>query len=617
MSSNSSNNAVKLFALNIFGVLLKNSYLCTRDHTTETTMTKNIIRILASCYIVFLSSCGSDVDYSPLLTQADSAFIQGDYKAADSLLAQYDKSPRTDKKPERMYREMLHLTKAYIDNHLDVTDISVVDSLSRFYEDFGTLDKRVKSLLFLATVYKASGDYPSALNYFLQAKKLAFECNNTVLQCWANQDIGDLYLDQKMFDECREYYRQFYQIAESRRDTLRMAHASQRMGLVCTINNEIDSIAYYYNKAMSYGRRFPSACNTVEKSRHNLCDIYIQIEEYDKALALMSRDEEDLPNWAYWHWGQNHVDSAAYYFQILLRTNPSKRLYTKAEYLRILVQIEEQRDNINKALAYYDDLITIEDSIKTLSQTEETKKVKAQYNFNSIKQERDSIAERQRVLLLTMLLAGFVLLLCILLAWNLLKSYRHKKERQLMYERILRQRKDSQYRQSQAQLQDNILKLNKLTQQLAVARQQNDAEKAKRLELETEILVVRNKDIETSLRRKEYIKDDFESSELYMHLKMPDETNDYHMSDAEWKQLGNYIDELYDHFTSRLLSLANISQTEIRICYLVKMNLTPARIASFLCLTISAISKVRSRLYQKLTGQKGSSSQFDELIRNF
>ena len=580
-------------------------------------MTKNIIRILASCYIVFLSSCGSDVDYSPLLTQADSAFIQGDYKAADSLLVQYDKSPRTDKKPERMYRELLHLTKAYIDNHLDVTDISVVDSLSRFYEDFGTLDKRVKSLLFLATVYKASGDYPSALNYFLQAKNLAVECDNTVLQCWANQDIGDLYLDQKMFDECRDYYKRFYQLAESRHDTLRIAHASQRMGLVCTINNEIDSIAYYYNKAMSYGRHFSSAKNTVEKSRYNLCDIYIQIEEYDKALALMSRDKENLPNWAYWHWGQNHVDSAAYYFQILLKSNPSKQLYTKAEYLRILVQIEEQRGNVNKALAYYDSLITIEDSIKILSQTEETKKVKAQYNFNAIKQERDSFAERQRALLLIMILTGFVLLLCILWAWNLLKSYRHKKERQLMYERILRQRKEAQYKQSQEQLHDNILKLNNLTQQLEIARQQNDAEKAKRLELETEILVVRNKDIENTLRRKEYIKKDFESSNLYMHLKMPDDTSGCHLNDAEWKQLGDYMDELYDHFTSRLLSLATLSLTEIRICYLVKLDITPARIATLLCVTISAVSKVRSRLYQKLTGQKGSSSQFDELIRTF
>ena len=573
------------------------------------------ICFFVSFCIVSLSSCGGNANYSPLLVQADSALMRGFYDEADSLLSEYDRSQKPEEKSERMYRELLRLTRAYIDNKLDVAEITAVDSLFYYYDDYDTPDKKVKTLLFLADLYKVSGDYPSALNNYLQARNLASEYSNTVLQCWANQDIGDLYLDQKMFDECQEYYRQFYQIAENRRDTLRIAHASQRMGLVSTINNDIDSIAFYYKKAMSYGRYYPSALNTVEKSRHNLCDIYIQIEEYNKALALMTRDKADIPNWAYWHWGQNHVDSAAYYFKTLLELNPSKRLQTKAEYLRILVQIEKQRGNIKGTLAYYDDLVAIEDSIKILSQTEEMRKVNAQYNFNAIKQERDRMAEHQHSLHLILILTGLFLTLCIVFAWNLWKSYRHRKERQLMYERILRQRKEVQYRQSQEQLQENIHKLETLTQQLAIARQQNDSEQAKRLELETEMLVVQNKDIETIIRRKEYLTNEFEKTDLYKRLKITADTDNYHLSDTEWHLLGNYIDDIFDHFTSRLLNLTELSPNELHICYLVKLGLSPARIASLLCVTNSAVSKTRSRLFQKLTGQKGSSSQLDELIQ--
>ena len=573
------------------------------------------ICFFVSFCIVSLSSCGDNANYSPLLVQADSALMRGFYDEADSLLSEYDRSQKPEEKSERMYRELLRLTRAYIDNKLDVADITTVDSLFYYYDDYDTPDKKVKTLLFLADLYKVSGDYPSALNNYLQARNLASEYSNTVLQCWTNQDIGDLYLDQKMFDECQEYYRQFYQIAENRRDTLRIAHASQRMGLVSTINNDIDSIAFYYKKAMSYGRYYPSALNTVEKSRHNLCDIYIQIEEYNKALALMTRDKADIPNWAYWHWGQNHVDSAAYYFKKLLELNPSKKLQAKAEYLRILVQIEKQRGNIKGTLAYYDDLVAIEDSIKILSQTEEMRKVNAQYNFNAIKQERDRMAERQHSLQLVLIMIGLFLTLCIVFAWNLWKSYRHRKERQLMYERILRQRKEVQYRQSQEQLQENIHKLETLTQQLAIARQQNDSEQAKRLELETEILVVQNKDIETIIRRKEYLTNEFEKTDLYKRLKITADTDNYHLSDTEWHLLGNYIDDIFDHFTSRLLNLTELSPNELHICYLVKLGLSPARIASLLCVTNSAVSKTRSRLFQKLTGQKGSSSQLDELIQ--
>lgn len=573
------------------------------------------ICFFVSFCIVSLSSCGDNAYYSPLLVQADSALMRGFYDEADSLLSEYDRAQKPEEKSERMYRELLRLTRAYIDNKLDVADITAVDSLFYYYDDYDTPDKKVKTLLFQADLYKVSGDYPSALNNYLLAKNLASECSNTVLQCWANQDIGDLYLDQKMFDECKEYYWQFYQIAESCHDTLRIAHASQRMGLVSTINNDIDSIAFYYKKAMSYGRYYPSALNTVEKSRHNLCDIYIQIEEYNKALALMSRDEADIPNWAYWHWGQNHVDSAAYYFKTLLELNPSKKLQTKAEYLRILVQIEKQRGNIMGTLAYYDDLVAIEDSMKILSQTEEMRKVNAQYNFNAIKQERDHMAERQHSLQLVLIMIGLFLTLCIVFAWNLWKSYRHRKERQLMYERILRQRKEVQYRQSQEQLQENIHKLETLTQQLAIARQQNDSEQAKRLELETEMLVVQNKDIETIIRRKEYLTNEFEKTDLYKHLKITADTDNYHLSDTEWHLLGNYIDDIFDHFTSRLLNLTELSPNELHICYLVKLGLSPARIASLLCVTNSAVSKTRSRLFQKITGQKGSSSQLDELIQ--
>jgi len=566
------------------------------------------------CCVFLLSSCGGDADYSPLLVQADSAIVGGDYIKADSLLAEYDSQQASDEETEQMYRELLRLTRKYVDDQLNVADISAVDSLFRFYEDSDALDKRVKSLLFLADVYKKSGDYPSALNYSLQAKNLAYEYDNTVLLCWVNQDIGGLYFAQRMLGECLEYYRKYYHIAESRHDTLRISYAAARMGLVHTINSNVDSIIYYYNKAITYGQHYPSAKQTVEKSRHNLCDIYIQIEEFDKALALMPRDIENLDNWAYWHWGQNHVDSAAHYFQKLLLLNPSKRIGTKSEYLRILLQIEKQRGNVKKALAYYENLIAVEDSMKVLSQTEEMRKVDAQYNFNAIKQERDKIAERHQTMRMALLLIFLVINILFVTAINIWNSYKRRKERELTYEKVLRQRKEAQYRQSQDQIRENLVRIEQLAQQLDEARQQNDKERAGKLELEAEMLTVHNKDIETTLRRKEYIRQEFETSDLYMHLKMHD-GDVYRLSDADWKQLGTYMDDIYDHFTSRLLSLANLSQTELRVCYLVKMGLPPVHVASLLCVTTSAVSKTRSRLFQKLTGQKGSSSQFDELIQ--
>ena len=157
---------------------------------------------------------------------------------------------------------------------------------------------------------------------------------------------------------------------------------------------------------------------------------------------------------------------------------------------------------------------------------------------------------------------------------NVWMSYKRKKERELAHEKIMRQRKESQYQQSRQQLQDNKFRIEELTLQLGNALQQNDQEKAKRIELETEILSIKNKEIETVQRRQEYMMNEFESSELYMHLKTHDDKVAYRLSDAEWEQLGGYIDSIYEHFTARLLALSSLSQTELRICYLVKIGVT-------------------------------------------
>ena len=562
-----------------------------------------------------MTACHQTPHYPPLLVQADSAFMRGDYAEADSLLAAYDRLGSQDNEEVQMYRKLLEVEQQYVEERLDDTDFALTDSLMRYYEDRDATDEWIKAMLFLANIYRVSADYPSALDCYLKAMEKAVNfSDNTVLLCWIYQDIGDLYFDQRMYEECQVYYRQFYQMAESRHDTLRAAHAAARMGLVSTINSEEDSVVYYYKKALWYGKCIQRGDNVVATSIHNLCDIYIQTERFDSALSIMPRNQSNLDNWAYWHLGKNNTDSASYYFQQLLETD---NLYAKAEYLRVLVKIGEDRGDIYKVLDYYNELINTEDSIRNVSQTEETRRIKAQYNFNSIRQERDSMAKRHQTAKRTIWLLGVGGIALLAVIANVWMSYKRKKERELAHEKIMRQRKESQYQQSRQQLQDNKFRIEELTLQLGNALQQNDQEKAKRIELETEILSIKNKEIETVQRRQEYMMNKFESSELYMHLKTHDDKVDYRLSDAEWDRLGGYIDSIYEHFTARLLALASLSQMELRICYLVKIGVTPTRMTSLLFITKSAIAKVRSRLYRKLTGQQGSSKQLDELIQSF
>ena len=63
-------------------------------------------------------------------------------------------------------------------------------------------------------------------------------------------------------------------------------------------------------------------------------------------------------------------------------------------------------------------------------------------------------------------------------------------------------------------------------------------------------------------------------------------------------------------------SLYSMSPVEYQVCLLLKLNATPSEIATVLCKDASSISTVRSRLYGKVFGKKGSSKEWDEFIRS-
>jgi DNA-binding CsgD family transcriptional regulator len=60
--------------------------------------------------------------------------------------------------------------------------------------------------------------------------------------------------------------------------------------------------------------------------------------------------------------------------------------------------------------------------------------------------------------------------------------------------------------------------------------------------------------------------------------------------------------------------LPSISDVELKICYLKKINIPPGKISSILNISIQAVSMARSRMYEKITKKKGTTAKFDNLI---
>ena len=91
----------------------------------------------------------------------------------------------------------------------------------------------------------------------------------------------------------------------------------------------------------------------------------------------------------------------------------------------------------------------------------------------------------------------------------------------------------------------------------------------------------------------------------------------FHLTDDEWQQLAQSVDDVYNDFTHRLLAVVELTDLELKVCYLIKIDVAPTAISALLYKSKTAISMLRKRLYKKITNKAGTPQQLDDFILNF
>lgn len=136
----------------------------------------------------------------------------------------------------------------------------------------------------------------------------------------------------------------------------------------------------------------------------------------------------------------------------------------------------------------------------------------------------------------------------------------------------------------------------------------------KRIEQELKRLEQERKTMPEPVREaKNLVEEEFHNSTFYLNIRRKITCGE-HLTDEDWKDINEKFNSIYPRFTSTLLNLHNMSQIELQVCQLIKLNSSPSEIANVLCKEKSSISTTRSRLYSKVFGGKGSSKEWDDFI---
>ena len=86
------------------------------------------------------------------------------------------------------------------------------------------------------------------------------------------------------------------------------------------------------------------------------------------------------------------------------------------------------------------------------------------------------------------------------------------------------------------------------------------------------------------------------------------------LTHQDWSALSELVNSVYTGFTEMLYSLYRMTDQDYHVTLLIKVRIQPKDIALLTAHSKESVASTRSRLYQKVFGQKGSSKDWDDFI---
>lgn len=249
------------------------------------------------------------------------------------------------------------------------------------------------------------------------------------------------------------------------------------------------------------------------------------------------------------------ADSATYYCSLLLQEEETGLRQMAHKWLAEQLLKEGRTSEAYSHLEKYE-LLT--DSIMQETDTESLHRVNALYDYTNREQENRRLEQR------IIIVASVTILLVLLMIILLLYSSRRRME----------------YR----------MKLQRLEHLLEDYRSYSDISS----ERQNQIL---------------------EESPICLHIsRLLSDSRQPSMSDEDWHILEDTIGKAQPRFLKQLREFYSFSPHEMHVCLLLRLGISPAAIAQLTAHSKQSISSVRSRLFEKVFGKKGSPSQWDEFI---
>ena len=409
--------------------------------------------------------------------------------------------------------------------------------------------------------YIEQGDAPQALACLKEAAELTTD-DSLCLAIY--NDMGHLLFDEGLQEQALGAYQNAQEISRAMADTLGMAYAQFDIANIYRTRDDDDSCVYYFDTAMSLALSQGDSLLATD-IRNQQAGYYLWHKDYERARQLLSpslsHDEEMTGGTCFMaadlYRQTGPADSTRYYCKLLLQNEETGLRQMGHKWLADLLLSEGQVEEAAKHLQQYE-LLT--DTLMQETDTEALRRISALYDY-SLREQENARLEQRNIIAVAIIIVLILVLVAAILYFS---------RRRMIYR----------------------MKVQQLEHLLADYRQRDE------------------KDME----RQNWILTD---TPICRHInRLLSDSRQPSMTDEDWHILEDTFAKIQPTFLNRLQTFHKFSSHEMHICLLLRLGLQPAALAQLSAHSKQSVSSTRSRLFEKVFGQKGTPAQWDEFIQS-
>lgn len=607
-------------------------------------MKSNSFLLIFLFLLIFASSCSHSKQQAllPELEHAEAIM----YAYPDSVLKVLEQM-RMPETSDRLNHATwaLFMTQAKYKNYIKQSD-SLANIAFDYFMKQDDPQRKALALYLKGGIYGEMGDEEKAIPFFLEAADEIQKTSDYLLAHLIYIGMSSIYKFHEFPQEyAKEALEKAYNYAKLSGDETYIRSSLIQFARYYLAYEDYDNAIRCYEESLTFAagmdRGNSGMVNDIaNRIKLEMSEIYSRKKEYAKALEYampefktMTEDNPDYPRACalvglnYFH--LHNQDSAYFYLKKSLET---EGVYGKRATCEALVYLSYDKKKYEEMIDYFHQLQIHIVAAQERERTKAILEIQEKYDKEKLLNEKNQLQiEKDRTFRTGLFILIALLCLMVVLIYRyqrrLLQKERtiQKNEEQLRLfklriheNEVLISRNNNRINELSMEMEQNqeiqelfeeqksavadIQCQNELLRQENETLQKNIRHYSSTLQKKSEELDALNVLSEENLRLQE--RERFLSYQLFKKTKVLNElkTSPKYLDAVRWEEVKEAIDWLYDDYTKRLTKeFPSLTESDLQICYLMKLHLSISEIATLLGISPTSVSKRKLRLKERMS----------------